>query len=460
MWKKTVKTTILYIILSIPLMGRAEIRMTTGGIQYSVTGESTVTAYLTVKAQGDVVIQETINIKGKSYKTTRIGQSYTKKNAYLQSVIIPNTVTHIDKYAFRGCSNLSKIIIPNTPCTIDPLAFDGCKAIASVRTHEKGGKIDYLLAAIDPSNPCFTKNVIIIEEEEPEVAQVVIKKKKKAKQAETVIFVDDDDHDDVEEDINIDIDIPKTKGKNNNTFALIIGNEHYKRLSQVPFAANDAQIFKEYCEKTLAIPQKNIEYLPDATQGDIRHGISTLTNCLKANKGEAKAIVYYAGHGIPDENDKTAYLLPVDGFASDVESGYSLEKLYKTLSEAPSQQTVVFLDACFSGAKREGDMLTSTRGVAIKVNKTTPPGNLLVFTASSGEETAICDKEHQHGIFTYYLLRCLRENGGMINFGLLSEYVTDKVQRRSVIINSGKIQTPTVIPSSSIGESWKDIMLK
>jgi uncharacterized caspase-like protein len=207
----------------------------------------------------------------------------------------------------------------------------------------------------------------------------------------------------------------------------------------------------------LGIPKTNIDVLPDATQGDLRHGIITLVNRLEAFHGEAKAIVYYAGHGIPDEKEKTAYLLPVDGFATDVESGYSLEKLYKTLGETASQQVVVFLDACFSGAKRDGEMLASARGVAIRVKKSTPPGKLLVFSAATGNETAICDKDRHHGVFTYYLLKCLRDHKGKVKFGDLSAYVTDMVRKRSVIINSGKIQTPTVIPSTSMSSDWQEV---
>lgn len=450
----------LIIAFGMPLMGYAELRMTTAGIQYSVTGDKTVTAYLTVKAQGDVDIQETIIIKGKPYQTTRIGAAFCKKNDYIQSVIIPNTVKEIDKYAFRNCSNLSKIVIPNEPCKIDPLAFDGCKAISSVRTHVKGGNIDYLLAAIDHSNPCFKNNVVIIEEEDPALAEIIVRKK--VKPAKPIIIEEEVEEEVVEEeeiDEDIDIDIPNIRAKNDKTFVLIIGNEHYKRLAEVPFASNDAKIFAEYCEKTLGIPHQNIEYLPDATQGEMRFGVSSLASKLEAFR-DGKAIVYYAGHGIPDEKDKTAYLLPIDGFASDIESGYSLEKLYQTLSGVPSEQVLVFLDACFSGAKREGDMLASTRGVAIKVREEAPPGNLLVFSASTGEETAICDKEHKHGVFTYYLLQCLRRNKGSVDLGRLSEYVTDKVRKRSVIINKGKIQTPTVIPSLTIGNSWKGMKLR
>lgn len=174
---KTVNRLFTFLIaLSMPLVGYAAARMTTGGVQYNVTGDKTVTAYLTVKAQGDVEIYETIIIKGKSYQTTCIGESFTKKNDYLQSVIIPNTVTKIEKYAFRNCSNLTRIVIPNSPCEIDPAAFVGCLRISSVRTHERGGKIDYLLAAIDPSNPCFSNNNVVIIEE-PDTTQVVIRKK-------------------------------------------------------------------------------------------------------------------------------------------------------------------------------------------------------------------------------------------------------------------------------------------
>ena len=160
------------ILLTMSLMGHAVVRITTGGIQYTSTSDNTVTACLTVKATGDVEILETIKIKGKSYTTTCIGEAYFKKNEYLTSIVIPNTVTKIEKYAFRGCSNMSKVVIPDTPCAIEEAAFEGCTAIAGVRTHTKGGQIDYLLAVIDTSNPCFTENVGVIEEE-PEVAQVI-----------------------------------------------------------------------------------------------------------------------------------------------------------------------------------------------------------------------------------------------------------------------------------------------
>ena len=449
---KTAKFLIvLFIALGLPLLGHAEVRMTTGGVQYSSTSDRTVKASLTVKAIGDIDIQETIIIKGKSYTTTSIGGAFFKKNEYLTGVTIPKTVTKIEEDAFRGCSNLTKITIPDTPCDVDANAFNGCMAISTVRTHSRGGQIGYLLAVLDKANPCHNNNNAAIGEDD--LAAVNVPQNQKAdviKEPEA----------DIPDEDNVDKNIPTVKVKNENTFALIIGNENYKRLTPVPYASNDAKVFAEYCEKTLGIPKSNIDLLPDATLGDLRHGINTLINRLQAFNGEGKAIVYYAGHGIPDEKEKTAYLLPVDGFASDIESGYSLEKLYKTLGEVEAQQVTIFLDACFSGAKRDGEMLASARGVAIRVKNSMPTGKMMVFTAATGNETAICDKERHHGVFTYYLLKCLQDKKGDVKFGDLSNYVIDMVRKRSVIINNGKIQTPTVIPSVSMGAEWQGFELK
>jgi uncharacterized caspase-like protein len=174
---------------------------------------------------------------------------------------------------------------------------------------------------------------------------------------------------------------------------------------------------------------------------------------MQIANGKSKVIVYYAGHGIPDEDTQSAYILPVDGTGSNVRAAYSLNSLYKTLSSIPSESVTVLLDACFSGSKREGDMLSSARGVAIKVKEEKPQGNLVVVSASQGDETAYPYNEKHHGLFTYYLLKKLQESKGKITLGELSGYIKDKV-RRSSIINNGKMQTPTVVTSMS--EEWKN----
>lgn len=254
---------------------------------------------------------------------------------------------------------------------------------------------------------------------------------------------------------DVDFDIPIADNVSNHTFAVIISNEKYQMEKFVQYAENDGKAFTEYCKKTLGLPEKNVHFVTNATLNNIKHEIKWLQDVITVYNGDAKIIFYYAGHGIPDEQNKSAYLLPIDGYGSDVTTGYALEDLYKALGSLPSKSVTVFLDACFSGAKRDGDMLASARGVAIKVKQNNPTGNMVVFTAAQGDETAYPYKEEGHGLFTYYLLKKLQETKGDVTLGELGDYIKTQVERQSIVTN-GKLQSPSILPASSIGNGWKE----
>ena len=258
---------------------------------------------------------------------------------------------------------------------------------------------------------------------------------------------------------DVDKNIPQTTIVNDKTFVVIIANEDYQSVAKVPFALNDGEVFSQYCHKTLGIPQNHIKLVKNATLNNIKHEINWLTNVINAYKGEAKVVFYYAGHGIPDESNRTSYLLPVDGNGSDVTTGYKLDNLYETLGKMPTKSVTVLLDACFSGAKREGDMLASARGIAIKAKQGQPVGNMVVMSASQGDETAYPYKEKQHGMFTYFLLKKLQETHGDVNMSDLSNYITTQVSQKSIVEN-GKSQTPILVPSASVGTIWQQWSLK
>ena len=253
----------------------------------------------------------------------------------------------------------------------------------------------------------------------------------------------------------VDTKIAVNSQTDDKTFVVIVSNENYKHEESVPFARNDGEVFKVYCQKTLGIPEDHIRFAPDATLGEMNFAIYWLGNMLKAYDGEGKAIVYYSGHGMPDESGKEAYLLPVDGFSQSTEGALSTKSLYKKLGEMNSKHIVVFLDACFSGAKRDGKMLASSRGVAIKAKTDPVSDNTVVFSAAQGDETAYPFKSQRHGLFTYYILDKMQQSGGSTTLGELSDYVTLNVKRKAVVENNGKSQTPTVIASSN-NNGWRD----
>ncbi len=253
---------------------------------------------------------------------------------------------------------------------------------------------------------------------------------------------------------SVDTKIAVNDAKDENTFVVIISNEDYKHEEPVPFAKNDGEVFKIYCQKTLGIPESNISFVPNATLNEMSYEIDHLAEVLNAYDGTARAIIYYTGHGMPDESSKEAYLLPVDGYSKKPSSGMSTKELYSRLGSMNSKSIIVFLDACFSGARRDGKMLASSRGVALKVNSDPVGDNTVVFSAAQGNETAYPYKSQQHGMFTYYVLDKMQQSGGYTTLGELSDYVTTNVKRRSVVENK-KSQTPSVVASSK-NSNWRN----
>ena len=260
-------------------------------------------------------------------------------------------------------------------------------------------------------------------------------------------------------DRTIDQNIPTSNVTNSNTFAVIIGNENYSLVAKVPYAKNDAQVLAEYCRKTLGLPAKNVRTYGDATYAMLLAAVKDIQDIAKAYDGNINVLFYYAGHGIPDEKNKDAYLLPVDADGRQTSFCYPVSKLYQELGSLNVKSVVVLMDACFSGALRGDGMLMAARGVAIKPKAEAPQGRMVVLTAASGEETAYPYEEKGHGMFTYFLLKKLRDTKGGCTLGELSDYIKSNVQQQSVVVNR-KSQTPTVSSSTSVANSWRNMKLK
>ena len=254
---------------------------------------------------------------------------------------------------------------------------------------------------------------------------------------------------------DVDKNIPYRDINNENTFALIIANEDYNKVAPVNFALRDGQKINEYFKKTLGISKDHIAYLENATLNDMRYELNRLSKISDAYNGEASFIIYYVGHGIPDEKNGNGYLLPVDGYGNDVTTAYSLEELYSQLSSLDAKKIVLFTDACFSGANKSGDILVAARGIAIRSNQNEAKGHLIAFSACQGDETAYSYDEQGHGLLTYYFLKKLKDTAGQTTLGELEEYIVDNVGKTAIVIN-GKSQTPRVSVSPDLQDSWRE----
>ena len=380
---------------------------------------------------------------GKEYTITTIGRA-AFAGYQMDYVVIPPTVTTIEDYAFFR-SSLISVEIPATVVQMGNRVFGWCTKLKNLKLPQGIAMGNNLYTESKDVNITYYTSSELTDESQP------IKTVKKAiptvprKQFATSSDVDEN--------------LPQTSKQNDEMFAIIIANENYQNVARVDCALNDGRTFRRYCQQVLGIPEDNIHIVEDATYGQMTEQINWLTRVAKAYEGDAKIIIYYAGHGIPNEKDGSAYLLPVDVSGDNTAAAYGLNKLYQELGALNAKNVTLFMDACFSGSRRGDGMLTAARGVAIAAKAESPLGNMIVFSAAQGDETAYPYAEKGHGLFTYFLLKKLKETKGNVNYGTLADYIRKEVSRKSIVVNS-KSQTPSVSYSPQMSGSWKNLMLK
>lgn len=258
---------------------------------------------------------------------------------------------------------------------------------------------------------------------------------------------------------DISIQIPETNLNFNHRFALIVGNEDYSSYQiglnkeiNVDFARNDALAMKEYFTKVFGIPERNITLLTNATAAQTMQGLEKLSKLASVTGGKAEIFFYYAGHGIADQETRESYIIPVDVNATNLNFAIKLQDVYNKLTENPSQRVTVFLDACFSGGARNKELL-GMRAVRVRPKENAIKGNLVVFASSSDTENSQPLHSQNHGLFTYYLLKKIKETKGSISYKELYDYVKENVSLEA-ILNNNLTQTPSVIVSPDVESHW------
>lgn len=243
---------------------------------------------------------------------------------------------------------------------------------------------------------------------------------------------------------DVDINIPDTGLKRPDTYVIIIANENYKNteVQKVPFAHRDGQIFSEYCIKVLGVSKEHLKITKDATSSEMKTILTDLQKRTELEPDKLNIIFYYAGHGNPDIPNNKSYLVPTDVRANNFDECIALDKFYSHLDKLPARSVTVFLDACFSGATRTGQMMMSGRYVRKCEADIKPEGKTIVFSACSGEEAANAYNEQKHGYFTYFLLKALQETKGNITFADLRDRLKQNVKVRAFDVEA-KEQTPS-----------------
>lgn len=409
---------------------------------------------------------------------TGIGERSFYKCTELASAELPFGVESIERMAFADCVALGRINIPSTMRIIGDKAFENCRALSKISLPSRLRSLgtdafgncssltditelpDFVTTANSSRYGISSKQVQQYLNRATETsAKVMASVANSVPHGSKQVYGIEAKTTDRYGSSDVDMNIPARPQTNNNTFVVIISNENYGNMADVPFSINDGTSFATYCRLVLGVPESNISFYKNATYGQMKGALAYLRDIDKAYDGAINVIFYYSGHGAPDEASKEAFLIPVDAYKPVQDVCLPMEELYKRLGELKAESVKVFLDACFSGATRENKMIAQARAVAVVPKKNVLSGNTVVISASTDNQTSWQYNEQEHGLFTYYLLKKLKETKGDVSMGELSDYLSEKVVQMSVTLNR-KSQTPSASASSNVGRIWKSWLLR
>jgi uncharacterized caspase-like protein len=109
--------------------------------------------------------------------------------------------------------------------------------------------------------------------------------------------------------------------------------------------------------------------------------------------------------------------------------------MYEALGKLPAKEIVVALDSCFSGAGGRSVIAKGARPLVMNIQGNMAlTKNMTILSASSGEQISSTYDEKAHGLFTYFLLKGIKEEDiikpdGSIKMDDLFGYIKPQVER-------------------------------
>ncbi len=239
----------------------------------------------------------------------------------------------------------------------------------------------------------------------------------------------------------------KTGNTKGNYYALIIGNNDYRKLSTLATAVNDAQ-------ETDRLLREKYNFTTKLLLNADRYAImSALNELRKTLKESDNLLIYYAGHGRLDEASERGYWLPVDADNENNANWISNTDITNILSSLAAKHVLVVADSCYSGtlsqtplARVETDIADEVRAEWIKIMSET---RARITLTSGGLEPVLDGGGGEHSVFAKAFLAALRDNERILEGYSLYYQVLENMQQSSTKV--AQTQVPQYAPIHMAG---------
>jgi tetratricopeptide (TPR) repeat protein len=235
-----------------------------------------------------------------------------------------------------------------------------------------------------------------------------------------------------------------------NFHALVIGINEYTHMPKLQSAITDAKAVGTVLAKAYGF---RVTPLMNATRTQILSALASFRTSLSERDS---LLIYYAGHGVRDDDIQRGYWLPTDAEAKNPANWLSTTDIIDQVNGMRALHVLVVADSCFSATLLRGgtrfdrvqaqanpDRHAVIRRLAKKRSRT-------VLT-SGGNEPVLDSGGGQHSVFAKAFLHTLYDNPGIMEgtrlFQTLREWVVDNAD-----------QTPEYAPVPKAGHEGGDFI--
>ncbi len=191
--------------------------------------------------------------------------------------------------------------------------------------------------------------------------------------------------------------------------ALVIGNEDYAFLPDVPYARADAVAFYQWLVYSRGVPTASAALLDGRASREMIE--QAAAGAVKKVGRGGTLWVYFSGHGAASPTDGSRLLLGDDARSemSGFESRSVRVDALRKMAEDAGVRAVFLLDTCYSGAGRNGETLLAGRRIAVPAWALEPPeAQILEWSAAGPDQLSGPITGARHGAFTWFVLGSLR----------------------------------------------------
>jgi len=246
-------------------------------------------------------------------------------------------------------------------------------------------------------------------------------------------------------------DWPSAGATHANDVAVIVAIEDYAFLPDVAGAVSNATAWESYFRNARGMSEVYVLTNQQATAEEIRRFAD---QAVANSKPDAALWFVFIGHGAALKDGSDGALIGMDAQQTVVSIGarsVPRQELVKSLERGKQAQTVVILDACFSGRDTSGNLLAEGTQPVIPVSgvPSEVARGTVILSAAAGDEVAGQLPGLERPAFTYMLLGAMRgwATQGQGDVSAQQAHVWTQQQFRNL---KGRQQTPGIDGNSSL----------